>query len=68
MDPIEDERVEVNVEVQGVAEALHEGDGAALPTAHAPLAPRATAEADGAQGSAGIRSAWRPPSQFFLAL
>jgi hypothetical protein len=36
--------VEVDVEVEGVAEALHEGDGAALPAAHAPLPAGAAAE------------------------
>ncbi len=36
--------MEVDVEVQGRAEALNEGDGAALATRRAPLAPCATAK------------------------
>jgi hypothetical protein len=37
VDAVEHERVEVDVEVQCVAEALHEGDGAALGARDAPL-------------------------------
>jgi hypothetical protein len=36
--------MEVDVQVQGVPEALHEGDGPALTAGHAPLPPSATAQ------------------------
>jgi hypothetical protein len=44
VDAVESERVEVEVEVQGGAEALDEGDGAALAARSAPVLPRAPAE------------------------
>jgi hypothetical protein len=36
VDAVEQQRVEVDVQVEGVAEALDEGDGAALASSHAP--------------------------------
>jgi len=44
VDPVEDERVEVEVRVQGGAEALDEGDRAALAARSAPLLARAPAK------------------------
>lgn len=43
-DAIEDQRVEVDVEVQRIAEALHEGDGAALRADEAPVVPGPAAQ------------------------
>ncbi len=44
VDAIEDERVEVEVQIQRVAEALHEGDGAALAAREPPLLSRSAPE------------------------
>jgi hypothetical protein len=44
VDPVEDQRVEVQVRIQGGAEALDEGHGAALAAADAPAPSRAPAE------------------------
>ena len=44
VDAVEQQRVEVDVQVQRVAEALHEGDRAALAADHAPLPARTSAE------------------------
>ncbi len=44
VDAVEEQRVEVDVQVQRVAEALHEGDRAALAADHAPLPARTSAE------------------------
>ncbi len=41
VDTVEYQRVEVDVEVERIAEALHEGDGAAVPTRDRPLPPGA---------------------------
>jgi len=41
VDAVEQQRVEVDVQVQRVAEALHEGDGSAMPARDRPLLPGA---------------------------
>ena len=41
VDAVEQKRVEVDVQVQRVAEALHEGDGSAMPARDRPLLPGA---------------------------
>lgn len=42
VDAVKEQRVEVDVQVEGVTEALHDGDRAALTACHAPLLARPT--------------------------
>jgi len=37
VDAIEQQRVEVDIQIESISEALHEGDGTALAAGHAPL-------------------------------
>ena len=55
VDTVEGQRVEVEVRIQGGAEALDEGDGAALATRKAPPMSRAPAEL-GEERAEGTRS------------